>query len=138
MIFISSQLPLAELEVKTKEEILNQDWFVFNTFVKKKSDLTYEQDITLFYTHFYKEKLYTYLMTDHYYYYKSKLFKILDSSARISCMRKTKLFEEIEDFDKEVIKQEERIFGEKDIRDMINSFERNNFRENPICEYVLG
>ena len=28
-------------------------------------------------------------------------------------------------------------FGEEDIRRMFNLFERNNFRENPIYEYVL-
>ena len=39
---------------------------------------------------------------------------------------------------KDVIKQEERLFGEEDIRRMFNLFERNNFRENHICEYVLG
>ena len=39
---------------------------------------------------------------------------------------------------KEVIKQEERLFREEDIRRMFNLFERNNFRENPIYEYVLG
>ena len=39
---------------------------------------------------------------------------------------------------KEIIKQEERLFGEEDIRRMFNLFEQNNFRENPIYEYVLG
>ena len=39
---------------------------------------------------------------------------------------------------KEVIKKEERLFREEDIRRMFNLFERNNFRENPIYEYVLG
>ena len=37
----------------------------------------------------------------------------------------------------EVIKQEKRLFGEEDIRKVFNLFEKNNFRENPICEYVL-
>ena len=39
---------------------------------------------------------------------------------------------------KEVIKQEERLFGEEDIRKVFDLFEKNNFRENHICEYVLG
>lgn len=39
---------------------------------------------------------------------------------------------------KEIIKQEERLFGEEDIRKVFNLFEKNNFRENPICKYVLG
>ena len=53
-------------------------------------------------------------------------------------MKNVKNSHEITDRDKEVIKQEERLFGEEDIRRMFNLFERNNFRENPICEYVLG
>ena len=44
---------------------------------------------------------------------------------------------EITDRDQEAIKQEERLFGEEDIRKMFNLFEKNNFRENPICEHVL-
>lgn len=53
-------------------------------------------------------------------------------------MKNVKNSHEITDRDKEVIKQEERLFGEEDIRKMFNLFEENNFRENPICEYVLG
>lgn len=53
-------------------------------------------------------------------------------------MKRVKRSDEIVDFDKEVIKQEERIFGEDDIKKMFDYFERNNYRENPICEYVLG
>ena len=52
-------------------------------------------------------------------------------------MKNVKNSHEIIDRDKEVIKQEERLFGEEDIRRMFNLFEKNNFRENPICEYVL-
>ena len=53
-------------------------------------------------------------------------------------MKNVKNSHEITDRDKEVIKQEERLFREEDIRMMFNLFEKNNFRENPICEYVLG
>ena len=53
-------------------------------------------------------------------------------------MKNVKGSHEITDRDKEVIKQEERLFGEEDIRKVFNLFEENNFRENPICEYVLG
>lgn len=51
---------------------------------------------------------------------------------------KCKKSHEIIDRDKEVIKQKERLFGEEDIRMMFNLFEKYNFRENPIYEYVLG
>ena len=47
-------------------------------------------------------------------------------------------FKERSKTQKEIIKQEERLFGEEDIRKMFNLFEENNFRENPICKYVLG
>ena len=53
-------------------------------------------------------------------------------------MKRVKHSDEIIGRDKEVIKQEYRLFGENDIKDMFDYFERNNFRENPICEYVLG
>ena len=53
-------------------------------------------------------------------------------------MKNVKNSQEITDRDKEVIKQEERLFGEEDIRRMFSLFEKNNFRENSICEYVLG
>ena len=53
-------------------------------------------------------------------------------------MKNVKNSHEITDRDKEVIKQEERLFGEEDIIRMFDLFERNNFRENPIYEYVLG
>ena len=47
-------------------------------------------------------------------------------------------FKERRKTQKEIIKQEERLFREEDIRRMFNLFDRNNFRENPIYEYVLG
>ncbi len=53
-------------------------------------------------------------------------------------MKNVKNSHEITDHDKEVIKHEERLFGEEDIKKMFNLFERNNFRDNPICEYVFG
>ena len=53
-------------------------------------------------------------------------------------MKRVKNFDEIKDYDREVIKQEDRILGEEDIKKMFDYFERNNFKENPICEYVFG
>ena len=53
-------------------------------------------------------------------------------------MKNVKNSHEITDRDKEVIKQKDRLFGEEDIRRMLNLFERNNFNENHICEYMLG
>lgn len=38
---------------------------------------------------------------------------------------------------KEVINEVNHIFRENDIRKMFEFFRENNFRENPICKYVL-
>ena len=52
-------------------------------------------------------------------------------------MKKVKRLEEITDYDKEVIKEKDFIFKEKDIEKMFDSFRENNLNENPVCEYVL-
>ena len=54
------------------------------------------------------------------------------------CMKNVKRLEEIVDYDKEIIKEKDFIFGEKDIKKMFDTFRENNLRENPVCEYVLG
>ena len=142
MVFISSQLPLTELQTISQEEILNQDWFLFDWQIKNKK---YQSDENLNkmyyrlirYPIFYKERLYNYLLTNKY-YYTCPLYQSLKGYAQIISMKNVKNSHEITDHDKEVIKEEERLFGEEDIRRMFNLFERNNFRENLICEYVLG
>lgn len=91
----------------------------------------------IWYPIFYKERIYNYLLTDKY-YYTSSLYQTLKGYAQIISMKNVKNSYEITDCDKEVIKQEERLFGEEDIRNMFNLFERNNFRDNPIFECVLG
>ena len=53
-------------------------------------------------------------------------------------MKRVKRLEEIVDYDKEVIKEKDFIFGENDIEKMFVTFRENNFRENHVCEYVLG
>lgn len=141
MVFISSQLPLAELQTMSSEEICNQDWFLFDLQIKTKK---YHSDENLYkmyyrliwYPIFYRERIYNYLMLDKY-YFSSQLYITLKGYAQIISMKRVKRSDVIVDFDKEVIKQEDRIFGEDDIRDMFNCFERNNFRENTIYEYVL-
>ena len=143
MIFISSKLPLAEIESLTPNEIRNKtDWFLFDYQIKNKKywkddNLYYMYNRLYWYPIFYKDKLYNYLMSDNY-YFKSKLYKTMKNHSQIICMRRVKNFDEIKDYDREVIKQEDRIFGEEDIKKMFGYFERNNFRKNPIYEYVLG
>ena len=141
MVFISSQLPLTELQTISQEEILNQDWFLSDLQIKNKKYLSDENLNKMYYRLiwypiFYKEKIYNYLLTDKY-YYTCQLSQIIKGYAQIISMKNVKKSHEITDHDKEVIKQEERLFGEEDIRRMFNLFERNNFRENPIYEYVL-
>ena len=69
-------------------------------------------------------------------FYKTK--GDISKPTLVMTAKKLKKSHEITDHDKEIINQDERLFGEEDIRRMFNLFERNNFRENPICEYVLG
>ena len=142
MVFISSQLPLTELQIMSQEEILNQDWFLFDWQIKNKKYLSDRYLNKMYYRIirypiFYKEKIYNYLLTDKYYYI-SPLYQALKGYAQIISMKNVKTSHEITDRDKEVIKQEERLFGEEDIRKMFGLFAENNFRENPICKYVLG
>ena len=141
MVFISSQLPLTELQTMSQEKILNQDWFLFDWQIKNKKYLSdrYLNKMyyrLIWYPIFYKEKIYNYLLTDKYYYI-SQLYQSLIGHAQIISMKNIKNSHEIIDRDKEIIKNEERLFGEEDIRRMFDLFERNNFKENPICEYVL-
>ena len=142
MIFISSQLPLTKLQTMSQEEILNQDWFLFDCQIKNKKYLSdrYLNKMyyrIIWYPIFYKERIYNYLLTDKY-YYACPLYQALKGYTQIISMKNVKNSHEITDRDKEVIRQEDRLFGEEDIRRMFNLFERNNFRENSICEYVLG
>lgn len=51
-------------------------------------------------------------------------------------MRKVKRFDEITNWNEEVINEANHIFREDDIRKVFESFRENNFRENPVCEYV--
>lgn len=60
----------------------------------------------------------------------------MQNSAKFSCMRKVKRFDEITNWNEEVINEANHIFREDDIRKVFESFRENNFRENPICEYV--
>ena len=52
-------------------------------------------------------------------------------------MKKVKCLEEITDYDKEIIKEKYFIFEEKDIEKMFDSFRENNFKKNPLYQYVL-
>lgn len=142
MIFISSTVPIDQIPI-THEEIDKTEWFLFSIRINNKN---YEKDYELYkmynrlcwYPFFYKEKLYNYLMSDNY-YFKSRLYKeVMKNYGGFICMKNVKRLEEIIDYDKEVIKEKDFIFGEKDIEKMFESFRENNFRENPVCEYVLG
>lgn len=75
MVFVSSQLPLTELQTISQEEILNQDWFLFDWQIKNKKYLSDENLNKMYYRLnwyqiFYKERIYNYLLTDKYYYTK--------------------------------------------------------------------
>ena len=126
MVFISSQLPLTELQTISQEEILNQDWFLFDCQIKSKRYLS-DKNLNkmyyrlIWYPIFYKERIYNYLITDKY-YYTSPLYQSSKWYAQIISIKNVKGSHEITDRDKEVIKQEERLFGEEDIRRMFYLF----------------
>lgn len=141
MIFVSSTVPLNQIST-SKEKIRKSDWFLFSTMVNKKD---YQKDNELngiyyqlyLYPYFYTQNLYNYLISDHY-YYKSDLYNTMKNSAQLTCMKNANHYDEISNWDKEVINEERHIFKEDDIRKMFGSFRENNFRENPVCEVVLG
>ena len=99
MIFISSKLPLTEIESLTPSEIRNKtDWFLFNCRIRNKK---YWKDDNLYHMHnrlywypiFYKDKLYNYLMSDNY-YFRSNLYKMMGNHAQIIYMKRVKNFDE--------------------------------------------
>lgn len=109
-----------------------------NKNYKKDWELRKMYDRLLWYPFFYKEKLYNYLMSDNF-YFKSNFYKnVMKHCGEFICMSKVKRLEEITDYDKEVIKEKDFIFKEKDIEKMFDSFRENNFKKNHVCEYVLG
>ena len=95
MVFISSQLPLTEIQTISQEEILNQDWFLFDWKIKNKK---YQSDENLnkmyywliWYPIFYKERIYNYLLTDKY-YYTCPLSQTLKGYAQIISMKNVKI-----------------------------------------------
>ena len=80
----------------------------------------------IWYPIFYKERIYNYLLTDKY-YYTNPLYQTLTGYAQIISMKNVKNSHEITDRDKEVIKQEERLFGEEDIKGMIECKKEKRF-----------
>ena len=141
MIFVSSTVQLNQIPA-SKEELCKSDWFLFSTTIKSKD---YLKDYELYgiyhklclYPYFHIQNLYNYLISDHY-YYKSDLYNTMQNSAQLTCMKKVKHYDEITNWDEETINEERHIFREYDIKKMFESFRENNFRENPVCEFMLG
>ena len=104
MIFISSQVSLTELQAISQEEILNQDWFLFDCQIKNKKYLSdrYLNKMyyrLIWYPIFYKERIYNYLLTDKY-YYTIPLYQSLKGYAQIISMKNVKGSHEITVHDK--------------------------------------
>ena len=94
MVFISSQLQLTKLQTISQEEILNQDWFLFDWQIKNKKYLSDGNLNKIYYRLirypiFYKERLYNYLLTDKY-YYTCQLSQIIKGYAQIISMKNVK------------------------------------------------
>ncbi len=139
MIFVSSTVPLNQIPI-SKEEICKSDWYLFSSTIKGKDYLKdYEFNgiyYQLFlYPYFYTQNLHNYLISDHY-YYKSHLYNTMQNSAQLTCMKKVKRYDEITNWDKEVINEERHIFREDDIEKMISG-RCLNFLEKIILEKIL-
>ncbi len=139
MVFLSSQIKLEDLP-NTKEEICNYKWFLFSIMIHDK-DIRYDNELNnmydrlVWYPFTHKETLFNYLISDSY-YFRSNLYSVLKNTAEILCM--SKIYDLQTKNDRNIlIPEEKRIFKEKDIMDMFDYFKRNNFKENPICEYEL-
>ncbi len=140
MVFLSSQIKLEDLP-DTKEKFSNYGWFLFSIMIQSK-DIRHDDELCNMYNRLtcypfvHTETLFNYLMSDNY-YFKSNLYSVLKNTAEIICMRKINNFEFAND-KKTLIPEEKRKFDKEDIYNMFDFFKRNNFRENPICQYVLS
>ena len=103
MVFISSQLPLTELQTMSSEEM--QSGLVLIRLADQNQKIHSDKNLDkmcyrlIWYLIFYKEKIYNYLMSDKY-YFSSQLYKTLKCYAQIISMKKVKRSDEIVDFNK--------------------------------------
>lgn len=152
MIFISSLTPLQDIP-STKDQIINNDWFLFSSGVRNKAirfdnELYHMCNRLYWYPFFYRDTLYNYLMSDNY-YYKSNLYKTMKNISQMICMRRIDKYEDIK-HDKTIddktkrfqlrdltVKEKDMIFKKDDIYKMFDAFTKNNFRQNQICEYIM-
>ncbi len=139
IVFLSSQIKLEDLPDR-KETFNNYEWFLFSIMIQRK-DIRHDDELynmydrLIYYPFVHTETLFNYLMSDNY-YFKSNLYSVLKNTAEIICMKKINSFE-FTSGRKILIPEEKRRFDKEDIFNMFDYFKRNNFRENPICEYVL-
>ena len=147
MIFISSIVPLNQIP-DTTEQIIDNEWFLFSSMITSKNYLKEDELSKMYnriewYLFFYRQKLYSYLISNNY-YYKSKLYETMGNICELICMNRVKIYEDVcncnRNADKkiEIIKEPDFAFTKEDIEDMFLTFKGNNFRINPVCEVVLG
>lgn len=144
MILISSLTPLEA--INTKEDITSQDWFLLQTNIRKKSpsdnNLQTVYNRLYLYSFWYKETSHLYLMTDNYYYNKTKMCNLLPHYHMLMINKKmpsntiNNNFDYIQQY--KSLSEEERIITESDIDHAFKTLLDNNFKEHPIIHTILG
>lgn len=154
MIFVACLYPI-EMENRARMSYEN-GFFIMREMVKNKKywldeNLDLAHNLIWYYTWYYTDPCYCYLMTDNY-WYKSKIANenhpVLPD-AKIGTFgwitRIDRLPHNYEDYvanrDKyphEFIQEENRRFSKDDIDKVFKKFELNNFRTNPCCGAKLG
>lgn len=139
---MSSTIPIGDIH--SQEDFKIDDFFLLDTLVRGKDyikddklDLAYWR--MSLYPFYYNKRLYNYLMSDNY-YYKSALYKIFPNIADCVLLEKIPpYFSERTNTEKyPIIEKEKRICETKDVKEIFEKFKKNNFKNNPIIEIILG
>lgn len=146
MYFVSSTVPFEELS--TIESGMKDKWFLMQDCIKNKNSKakgndrleTLESlcsDYPIFYD---KLPIYFYLMTDNY-YYKSKFFKNNPCVGTVWGVEGIPhRYEDVWKYPEKYkfIAEEDRVCSKEEILKVFEIFKNHNFKENPICEVIIG
>lgn len=140
MVLISSLTPLEQ--INTKEDITSQNWFLLQTGIRKKlpsdDNLQTVYNRLYLYSFWYKERLHLYLMTDNYYYNKTKICNLIPHYHMLIVNKKMPSSITYNDFDYMSLSEEERTITESDIDHAFKILLDNNFKEHSIIHTILG
>ena len=143
MVFISTHTPLEQ--IRTKEDITSQDWFLLQTGIRLKllsdDNMQIVYNRLYLYSFWYIEKPHLYLMSDNY-YYKSEIYNLLPHSYMIMIHKKMPSHIRYDNSEHmkqyPVLSEKEQTIKETDIKNAFKLLLQNNFKENPIIHITLG